>query len=147
MRKLKTLHTFGLALLAVGMLTLLAALGVLDALDNAACDALYQSRNATDGEIVLIGIDDRAIEELGPYGQWNRDIIAMTLEALNQSEDCRPAAIGIDVLYTGESVQDLDDWRRPLGSTETWSLPARLSLALPSRRTERAAIIGMIFLC
>lgn len=44
MRKLKTLHTFGLALLAVGMLTLLAALGVLDALDNAACDALYQSR-------------------------------------------------------------------------------------------------------
>ena len=110
MRKLKTLHAFGLALLAVGLLTLLAALGVLDALDNAACDALYQSRNATEGEIILIGIDDRAIEELGPYGQWNRDIIAMTLEALNQSEDCRPAAIGIDVLYTGESVPDLDEW-------------------------------------
>ena len=83
MRKLKTLKAFGLALLAVGMLTILAALGVLDALDNTACDALYQSRNATDGEIVLIGIDDRAIEELGPYGQWGRDIIAMTLEALN----------------------------------------------------------------
>ena len=110
MRKLKTLKSFGLALLAVGMLTLLAALGVLDALDNAACDALYQSRNASDGEIVLIGIDDRAIAELGPYGQWGRDIIAMTLEALNQSEDCRPAAIGIDVLYTGESVQELDSW-------------------------------------
>ena len=110
MRKLKTQKAFGLALLAVGMLTLLAALGVLDALDNAASDALYQSRNASDGEIVLIGIDDQAIEELGPYGQWGRDIIAMTLEALNQSEDCRPAAIGIDVLYTGESVQDLDGW-------------------------------------
>ncbi len=110
MRKLKTLKTFGFALLAVGGLTLLAALGALDALDNTASDALYQSRNASDGEIVLIGIDDRAIEELGPYGQWNRDIIAMTLEALNQSEDCRPAAIGIDVLYTGESVPDLDSW-------------------------------------
>ena len=69
MRKLKTQKAFGLALLAVGMLTLLAALGVLDALDNAASDALYQSRNASDGEIVLIGIDDQAIEELGPYGQ------------------------------------------------------------------------------
>lgn len=101
---------FGLALLAVELLTLLAALGVLDALDNAACDTLYQSRNATDGEIVLIGIDDQAIEEQEPYRQWNRDIIAMTLGALNQSEDCRPAAISIDVLYTGGLVQDLDEW-------------------------------------
>ena len=110
MRKPNTLKTFGLALLAAGMLTLLAALGALDTLDNTASDALYQSRSASDGEIVLIGIDDRAIEELGPYGQWGRDIIAMTLEALNQSEDCRPAAIGIDVLYTGESLPDLDEW-------------------------------------
>lgn len=110
MRQLGKLKSFGAALLAVGALTLPAALGVLDTLDNTASDALYQSRSASDGEIVLIGIDDRAIDELGPYGQWNRDIIAMTLEALNQSEDCRPAAIGIDVLYTGESAPDLDLW-------------------------------------
>ena len=110
MRKRNTLKTFGLALLSVGLLTLLAALGVLDALDNTASDALYQSRSASDGEIILIGIDDRAIDELGPYGQWGRDIIATALEALNQSEDCRPAAIGIDVLYTGESLPELDSW-------------------------------------
>ena len=110
MRQLGKLKSFGAALLAVGALTLPAALGALDTLDNTASDALYQSRSASDGEIVLIGIDDRAIDELGPYGQWNRDIIAMTLEALNQSEDCRPAAIGIDVLYTGESAPDLDLW-------------------------------------
>lgn len=110
MRRLGTLKSFGLALLAAGALTLLAALGALDTLDHTASDALYQSRIASDGEIVLIGIDDRAIDELGPYGQWGRDIFAMTLEALNQSEDCRPAAIGIDVLYTGESTQDLDAW-------------------------------------
>ena len=54
-----------------------------------AADALYQHRSAADGEIVLVGIDDRAIEQFGPYGQWDRDIISMVLEALNQSEDCR----------------------------------------------------------
>lgn len=99
-----------LALLTAGALTLLAALGVLNTPDCAASDALYQKRSAADGEIVIVGIDDRAIEELGPYGQWNRDIISMVLDALNQSEDCCPAAIGIDVLYTGESYEDLDQW-------------------------------------
>ena len=69
MRKRNTLKTFGLALLSVGLLTLLAALGVLDALDNTASDALYQSRSASDGEIILIGIDDRAIDELGGGGR------------------------------------------------------------------------------
>lgn len=110
MKQVGTLKFLGWALLIAGVLTLLASLGVLDNLDNTASDALYQNRSAADGEIVLIGIDDRAIDELGPYGQWNRDIIAMTLEALNQSEDCRPAAIGVDVLYTGESTGDLDTW-------------------------------------
>lgn len=110
MKKFGMLRSLGAALLVAGALTLPAALGALDALDNTAADALYQSRSASDGEIVLIGIDDRAIDELGPYGQWERDVIAMVLDVLNQSEDCRPAAIGIDVLYTGESSPDLDAW-------------------------------------
>lgn len=99
------------AALAAGALTLPAALGALDRADWAASDALYQSRSAADGEVVLIGIDDRAIEEFGPYGQWNRDIIAMTLDALNADEEGRPAAIGVDVLYTGQSaVPEYDEW-------------------------------------
>jgi len=110
MKRLETMRPLGLALLAAGVLTLLAALGALDQLDNTASDALYQRRSAASGEIALVGIDDRAISELGPYGQWGRDVIAMTLEALNQSEDCRPAAIGVDVLYTGESDPELDAW-------------------------------------
>ena len=99
MKKVRTIFLF---LLAAGLLTALAGLGVLDNLDYTASDALYQHRSASDGEIVLIGIDDRAIAELGPYGQWKRDIVPQVLDALNESEDCRPAAIGIDVLYTGE---------------------------------------------
>ena len=96
--------------LAAAVLTALAALGVLDTADYVLSDALYQSRSAADGEIVIIGIDDRAIEELGPYSQWGREVIAQVLDALNQSEDCRPAAIGLDILYAGESDPDIDGW-------------------------------------
>ncbi len=107
---MKKYRTIFAALLTAGALTLLAGLGVLNAPDYTVSDALYQHRSATGGEVVLIGIDDRAIDELGPYGQWTREIMAMVLDALNASEDCRPAAIGIDVLYTGESLPDLDEW-------------------------------------
>ena len=96
------------SLLSASVLTALVWMGALDTADYAASDALYQSRAATDGEVLLVGIDDRAIDELGPYGQWTREIMAQALDALNQSEDCRPAAIGIDVLYSGESEPEWD---------------------------------------
>ncbi len=111
MNKIKKWKTQITAVILAGALTLLCGTGLLDAEDHAAADALYQHRSASDGEIVLVGIDDRAIEQFGPYGQWDRDIISMVLEALNQSEDCRPAAIGLDVLYTGQSsVPEYDAW-------------------------------------
>lgn len=99
------------ALLAVaiaGLLTLLAGLGTLQKLDLAASDAWYQSRQASDGDIVLVGIDQRAIDELGPYSQWGRSVMAQAVKALNASDDCRPAAICLDVLYDGSSSPESD---------------------------------------
>lgn len=90
------------ALAAAGLLTALAGLGALRALDRAASDAWYQSKSAFDGNIVLVGIDQRAIAGLGPYDQWGREVMAQVLEALNRNEACRPAVIGLDILYTGE---------------------------------------------
>ena len=98
------------ALLAAGALTVLVALGSLAAPDLTASDAFYQQRQSFDGDIVLVGIDQRALEELGPYTQWGRDVISMAIEALNESEDCRPAVIALDILYSGEKEPDLDLW-------------------------------------
>ncbi len=89
-------------------LVLLAGMGVLKRLDLTVCDLLYQRGEAFDGEIVLVGIDKKALEEFGPYNEWNREIMARLLEALNKSEDCHPAVIGIDVLYAGESEEEAD---------------------------------------
>ena len=90
-------------LAAAAGLTLLTGLGLLDRLDRAAADALYQSPSAREGEIVLVGIDQRAIDALGPYSGWGRGVMAEVIEALNQSQECRPAVIALDVLYAGES--------------------------------------------
>lgn len=98
------------AVAAACALTLPAGLGLLDSVDLAASDAWYQSRSAPEEDIVLVGIDQRAVDEIGAYQDWDRDVIAMVLEALNESEDCRPAAIALDILYVGESDPDMDEW-------------------------------------
>lgn len=104
------LHTALLALAAAGTLTLLTGLGYLEGADLAVSDAWYRDFESQDGDIVLVGIDQRALEEIGPYDQWGRDIVAMAVEYLNESEDCRPAAIALDVLYTGETDPEMDAW-------------------------------------
>lgn len=106
----KKLRPLLAALAAAAVMTLLASSGLLDKADWTAADAWYQSRSAPEEDIVLVGIDDRAVEEIGPYQEWGRDIIAMVIEALNQSEDCRPAAIAVDVLYVGETDEGADSW-------------------------------------
>lgn len=109
-KKKNWLHTALLALAAAGVLTLLAGLGALENADLALSDIWYRDFESQDGDIVLVKIDQQAIEEIGPYQQWGRDIIAMALEYLNESEDCHPAAIAVDILYAGETDPDTDQW-------------------------------------
>ncbi len=108
MKTHKKIKTALLALAIAGGLTLLAGLGVLKRADLALSDGLYQRREPSDGQIVLVGIDQRALEEIGPYSQWSREVFARALDWLNQSEDCRPAVIGLDVLFAGQSDPDAD---------------------------------------
>ena len=106
----KNRRTAPAALMVAALMTLPAALGLLNQVDWAASDAWYQTPQSFDEGIVLVGIDQRAIEEIGPYDEWGRDIMAMAIEYLNESEDCHPAAICLDVLYIGESSPEADAW-------------------------------------
>ncbi len=96
------------ALAIAAGLTLLAGLGTLARADLAVCDALYQQPSATDGKIVIIGIDQKALAAYGPYQEWCREGIARTLDILNADPDSRPAVIGIDVLFSGETDSQAD---------------------------------------
>ncbi len=81
-------------------------IGVWDAtsrLDRWTADAIFQHPKALDGRIVVIGIDDKALEEIGPYNTWDRNVMASALEALAKDPANKPAVVAIDTMYTGET--------------------------------------------
>lgn len=93
--------------LCAGIFTIAAASGLFYEMDNRLSDALYQERRGTDGRIAIVGIDQRSLEALGPFGTWDRRILAQTVSYLNQG-DIRPAVIGLDVLLAGETGTEGD---------------------------------------
>lgn len=100
MKKKKLLLT-GFA--AAAAMVLAAASGPLYRLDNQLADGLYQREQALDGNVFVIGMDAKSLEELGPYQTWGRSYMAMAIETLNADPENRPAAIGVDVIYAGET--------------------------------------------
>lgn len=91
------------AFLIAALATAAAGLGLFDILNSTLSDLLYQHPDGTDGVITVIGIDQRATEALGPM-PWPRDVIADAIAYLNSDPDNRPAVIGVDVLFVGESA-------------------------------------------
>lgn len=100
--KNKFLRTLLVSLLGAALLTAVAATGLLRSPDGAVSDALYHQPTATDGEVIVIGMDQYAFDELGPW-PWPRDYMAEVISILNSDPQNAPAVIGIDVLYVGES--------------------------------------------
>jgi adenylate cyclase len=77
--------------------------------DLSLSDAMFQrGEGSISGKVIVIGIDAASLERFGPY-PWSRDIIASAIEQLNSDPTNRPAAIGVDVLYTGEGNPDSDE--------------------------------------
>lgn len=88
---------------AAAFLTLLVGLGLLQSAEQYVSDWLYQSPRAVDGQVLLIGIDKKSLDRYGPYQSWGRKWMAELLDRLNADEQERPALIGIDVLYSGQT--------------------------------------------
>ena len=70
--------------LCAGIFTIAAASGLFYEMDNRLSDALYQERRGTDGRIAIVGIDQRSLEALGPFGTWDRRILAQTVSYLKE---------------------------------------------------------------
>ncbi|WP_044958122.1 CHASE2 domain-containing protein [Butyrivibrio sp. LC3010] len=87
--------------------TIIAGTGWLDVPDGVVSDAFYQKTMATDGEIVVLGMDQKALEEIGQM-PWPRSVMADVISILNSAET-PPAVIAIDVLYVGESSDPSGD--------------------------------------
>ncbi len=95
------------AFIAAAIFTLLASYGFLDDMDARASDWLYQSIDDKNSDIVVIGIDAATFDKLGPLCNWSRKRLADAIEILNRNES-HPAAIGIDLLITGNKQYDIE---------------------------------------
>lgn len=98
------------ALLLPAAISAAAALGWLDPADGVVSDALYQRHPSRDVLITIVGMDQRAVEALGPM-PWSRDVMARAIAYLDADPETAPAVIGIDVLYAGASGDPAADAR------------------------------------
>ncbi|MCR4621570.1 MAG: SpoIIE family protein phosphatase [Clostridiales bacterium] len=106
---MKNIRKILIALAAALAVTAVLFTGVLNRVDKWVQDLLYQRGGVPSGEIVLIGIDEETLEELGPYGPSYRNVMAYALEMLASDPENLPAAVAIDVLYEGESGTSADE--------------------------------------
>ena len=107
--KNETLKRLGISALCAAVLTALAGVGAFNWIDNRMSDTLYQKRQAQTGKIEVIGIDEEALQAYGPYQNWDRNIMASALEALNADPNNKPAVVAIDTLYSGTTGTDADE--------------------------------------
>ena len=91
------------------LLTAVAATGLWRSPDRWFQDELFQKVSVNSGDIVIIGIDEAALSELGPYYSWDRNVMASALEALASDPDKLPAVVAIDTLYSGETNEEADE--------------------------------------
>lgn len=70
-------------------------------------DMICQSDDGANEHLYVIGIDAYALDAIGAW-PWSRSVMADILNTLNEDPDNRPAAIGIDVVYSGETDPEAD---------------------------------------
>ena len=95
-------------LLAPALVTLFLLTGAINRVDRWVQDGLFQRGGVPSADIVIIGIDEYALEQLGPYPANYRDYVAYALEEMAADPDKRPAAVAIDILYEGSTSESAD---------------------------------------
>lgn len=78
------------------------------ALDAMICDKLYQDMNGVSRDIRIIAIDEETLDEYGSFSTWSREKSAELIELLCADKENMPIAIGMDILFTGETGKDAD---------------------------------------
>ena len=106
--KKRNIHTILYSFAFALVFTILVRLGALNWPDQWLQDYLYQKPQYMNGEVLLFGIDEKSLQELGPYNTWDRHIMARALEALASDPEHRPAVVAIDTLYSMETDPEAD---------------------------------------
>lgn len=96
-KKRKMIIRLIVAVLVSILFCVLAGEHVFDYLDDLSRDSLFQHQKPTDGDVIVVGMDQKAVDEFGPM-PW-RGYLAQAIEYLNADPANRPAAICVDMLF------------------------------------------------
>ena len=97
MTKTTRILTSAFLILLIGALYFINAFG---SIENYYEDLIYQHGHAVPGDIKIIAIDNKTLEELGPYLTWDRTVYANLIEKLYESEN-GPQVIGLGIVFSG----------------------------------------------
>ena len=95
-------------ILLTAMVALITALRFPRELEIIAEDELYQNPSVIPNNIKIIAIDEKTLENLGRYSDWDRSYFARLIEQLNSVPDAKPLVIGIDVILSGTDFSEED---------------------------------------
>lgn len=96
MKKLKYFITI-IILILIGISA--SYLEIFYVFDNYITDKFYQTPKKINNNIKIIGIDEKTLTRLGPFGTWSRGITANLINIVNKEE--KPFLIGLDITYIG----------------------------------------------
>lgn len=82
--------------------------GILDRVEYMVNDGMYQSYREINPNIFVIGIDGDTLNQYGPWGTWSRKTVAELVQYLNEDEVAKPAVIGLDIMFTGNTTDGED---------------------------------------
>ncbi len=118
MKTKKQIIIVGSLALALGVVwILLYAFNILLYAENKLQDALYQRPGIVSPDIYVLGIDEESLSDrtgdymtggLGPFNTWTREDFAAIINKLNEDPEARPAAIGIDVVFSAHKTPEED---------------------------------------
>lgn len=100
---------YGIYILSTVIFVIIFFSGIFSKLEINLSDFFFQSESALDGNIAIIEIDEKSLEELGPFQSWTRDYMADVINILNSDENVKPAVIGVDIMYFGNTTQHEDE--------------------------------------
>ena len=102
----KRLTSVLFAVIIALFMVLVMSTKMLKGVDNFTYDYIYEKENSYNDDIIIVGIDEKSLNELGVYNTWTRDYYAKVINTINTDS---PAVIGLDVLFTGKTNEKFID--------------------------------------
>lgn len=93
------------ALIAFALAFILSFYDVFYSFDSLLRDKAYQQPRGINNKIKIVAIDDKTLQEIGPFGTWSRSVYADVIEKLGDY----PAVIAMDIMVFGDMDSEGDE--------------------------------------